>query len=110
MAPKALVTARTARKKEPAMPPNEKTAEEIAAEAAAKTAADKAAADKAAAESSARTDAAAIVAFCAENGVAHLAAGFITAGTSMETVKAKVNVVGEKIGRAAWRERGWTYV
>src|SRR3546814_1388028 len=55
MAPKALVTSLTARKKEPAMPPIEKTAEEIAAEAAAKTAADKAAADKAAAESSART-------------------------------------------------------
>src|SRR3546814_18152639 len=36
MAPKALVTSLTARKKEPAMPPIEKTAEEIAAEAAAK--------------------------------------------------------------------------
>src|SRR3546814_3654668 len=39
IAPKALVTSLTARKKEPAMPPIEKTAEEIAAEAAAKTAA-----------------------------------------------------------------------
>src|SRR3546814_20041324 len=82
MAPKALVTSLTARKKEPAMPPIEKTAEEIAAEAAAKTAADKAAADKAAAESSARTDAAAIVAFCA----------------------------GNEIGSASCRERGCQYV